>query len=484
VTGTDSAATIRVAGGRFLESLELPAATADVEPSPGMLTDAERALLSQVVRRTWRGHGAIVDGGSFLGSSLVAEAQGLEANPVLAGLDLDTFPSSKPIHGYELGYHPVPAHPAAPRLRRYGSVEYVLGESFVPALEQVIAPHRHLIDLHIGDLMEQSWNGSPIELAFIDVCKTQEINAHVSREFYPSLIGGGSTLIHQDFFFDLLPWIRVSMGYLAEYFRWEGQVASSAVFSNVKAVPEDVAAYDPFTEATLEECLAYHDAVTFPGIDRTAQLMLALSRVRLILERGSRDQALELLTEAAVEYDDILGVASRGDSPHWPTPGSPESMLPRHRMDLTLAHVLRPDDSRRRRNPEVARTSTTRPATELDRARDAASRRDWDQARRILAPFVATEPDGPGAVLLARTELESGHPDVAAAMVEDLVTRKPGNARARALRAEIHLNASDHAAARAEAEHALRINPTLVSARRVLFEVEVAERLRARPARP
>ena len=154
-----------------------------------------------------------------------------------------------------------------------------MGESFIPMLEQNIAPHRDLIDLHIGDLTEMGWDGSPVELAFIDVCKTRELNAHVSRQLYPALIGGASTLIHQDFFYDRLPWIRVTMGYLADYFRWEGQVASSSVYTTVNAVPENVAAYDPFTEGTLEECLAYHDAVAFPGIDRTAQLMLALSRV-------------------------------------------------------------------------------------------------------------------------------------------------------------------------------------------------------------
>jgi hypothetical protein len=134
-----------------------------------MLSSAERAMLSGIVRRTWRGDGAIVDGGSFLGSSLVAEAKGMEANPALADLTLARFPSGKPIHGYELGYHPAPAHPAAERRRTYDGVEYALGESFVPMLEQIITPHRDLIDLHIGDLTEMGWDGSPIELAFIDI---------------------------------------------------------------------------------------------------------------------------------------------------------------------------------------------------------------------------------------------------------------------------------------------------------------------------
>jgi hypothetical protein len=341
VGDSDVVATGRVAGGALLQSLDLPAVTAQREASsPGMLTEAERALLTEIVRRAWRGDGAILDGGSFLGSSLVAEAQGVAASSVFGELPRANFPAGKPIHGYELGHHPAPANPAADRHRTYGGVTYRLWETFVPILERNIAAHRELIELHIGDLTDMAWPGSPIEMAFIDVCKTPALNAHVAKEFYPALIGGGSTLIHQDFFFDRLPWIRVTMGYLADYFRWEGQVATSSVYSNVKPVPRHVAAHDPFTEATLEECLAYHDAVAHPGIDRAAQLMLALSRVQLILHKGTRDHALEELRATAVEFVDLLGTQSQAAS-YRPKPGSPDSGAPRFRMDRAINEVLR-----------------------------------------------------------------------------------------------------------------------------------------------
>jgi len=468
----------RVAGGELLRSLDLSAKVAEsAEPSAGMLTGVELAMLSEIVRCAWRGNGVIVDGGSFLGSSLVAEAEGMRASPALAGQDLERFPSGKPIHGYELGYHPAPVSPTAERRRTYGDVEYVRGESFVPALEQNIAPHRDLVHLHIGDLTEMTWDGSPVELAFIDVCKTAGLNAHMSRQFYPALIGGASALIHQDFFYDRLPWIRVTMGYLADYFRWQGQVESSSVYTSVRAVPEDVAAYDPYTEATLEECLKYHDAVAFPGIDRTAQLMLALSRVHLMLYKGSQDQALEQLRETAVEYVDILGVISQADS-YKPTPGTPDTRLPRYRMDRTVTEVLSGSAVRGPRAAGDTSPTAPEPPNELDRARVALSHRDWDEARRLLQPLVASEPYKAAGVLLARTELESGRTDVAAAMLDDLLARRPRHQRARALRARVRLVTGDHAGARAEAEEALRADPDLVMARRVLFDVSVAERLR------
>ena len=73
-------------------------------------------------------------------------------------------------------------------------------------------------------------------------------------------------MIYRDFFFDLFPWLKVTMGHLKDYFTWEGQVQTSSVYRTVKPVPADVAAYDPFLDATYDECLAMHDAVEFPGL--------------------------------------------------------------------------------------------------------------------------------------------------------------------------------------------------------------------------
>ena len=320
-------------------------------------------------------------------------------------------------------------------------------------------------------------DGSPVELAFIDVCKTHELNAHVARQFYPSLIAGGSTLIHQDFFYDRLPWIRVTMGYLADYFRWEGQVAGSSVFTTVKAVPEDVAAYDPFTEATLEECLAHHDAVAFPGIDRTAQLMLALSRVHLILHKGSRDQALEQLTETAVEYVDILGATSQADS-YEPPPGSPETMLPRYRMDRAVTEVLKGAGGKAAKGSGGG-SSKRRAAGRARPGEGRPEQRDWDEARQILEPLRAAEPRGPrrscsrapsstpGIPTSPPTCSTSSWPD--AAGTSGPARCGPGSIWSPATSSGRGPTPRRHCGSR----------PGLIAARRVLFDLAVAERLGA-----
>ena len=299
-----------VLGTRFLNELDV-VETADAlrktEVAPGMLSYLERSLIQSLVTKTWRGDGAIIDGGSFFGSSIVALAEGIRANEQAGELQPDRFPDGKPIHGYELGYFPLPEG-ATPQVRHWFGIEYHHGDSFVHILEKAVEPYPDLIQLHIGDLNEERWpHDSPIEIAFIDVCKTIDLNAHVSKEFYPALIPGGSTLVNQDYFFDRCPWIKVTMGYLKDYFSWEGQVQSSSVYRTLKAVPADVAAYDPFKEGTYEECLALHDAVQFPGIHRRFEMRMRISRAYLMTLKGHKDDALDTLKEIGEEYADMLG---------------------------------------------------------------------------------------------------------------------------------------------------------------------------------
>jgi len=182
----------------------------------------------------------------------------------------------------------------------------------VPRLTRTIAPYGDLVELHVGDLEEQGWDGSPIELAFVDAAPTASANARIVASFYPALIGGSSTLVVRDIYSDQLPWLNVTMGFLAEHLRWEGQVRGSAVYRSTAAVPADVAAYDPFSEATLDECLRYHDASAgeVAAVGHEWQFQLALSGIRLLAAKGDADGAVDLLGEAEKLYADLLDDSS------------------------------------------------------------------------------------------------------------------------------------------------------------------------------
>jgi Tfp pilus assembly protein PilF len=84
---------------------------------------------------------------------------------------------------------------------------------------------------------------------------------------------------------------------------------------------------------------------------------------------------------------------------------------------------------------------------------------------------------GPARLLLARTELESGNLADAAAELDLLLSTRPKSARALALRARVHLEAGELDDARASAGLALQVASHSMVARRVMFDLEVAERL-------
>ena len=115
-------------------------------------------------------------------------------------------------------------------------------------LEKAVAPYPDLVQLHIGDVTEESWSAdAPIEVAFIDVCRSKNLNAHVAKEFLPALIPGGSTLIYREFFCDRLSLAQGDDGPpegLLQLGRpGPGRARSTAPS---RQVPADVAAYDPF----------------------------------------------------------------------------------------------------------------------------------------------------------------------------------------------------------------------------------------------
>jgi SAM-dependent methyltransferase len=95
----------------------------------------------------------------------------------------------------------------------------------------------------------------------------------------------------------------------------------------------------------------------------------------------------------------------------------------------------------------------------MTRAKDALAERDWDGARRILAPLVAENPHGIGAFMLARAELGADRPDVAAPLVAAFRAWRPRHVGARVLAARIHLANGELDAAEAEAREALELEP-------------------------
>jgi SAM-dependent methyltransferase len=116
------------------------------------------------------------------------------------------------------------------------------------------------------------------------------------------------------------------------------------------------------------------------------------------------------------------------------------------------------------------------PSDLLDAGKQAVARKDWDEARRLLAPLVTDSPQGLAALLLARAEFEAGRPDLAAPLLTAFQARLPRHPGGKVLRARLHLAQGDRAAARAEAEGVLGLEPEHPAATRLLSQIEAEER--------
>ena len=100
------------------------------------------------------------------------------------------------------------------------SAERSKSGSLLPAIfRRATAEFADLIEVHAGDLLEQSWpSDKPIELLFVDVAKTLALSGKVLTEFFTRLTPGKSIIIHQDFYHPTAFYLPVVMDFLIDHF--------------------------------------------------------------------------------------------------------------------------------------------------------------------------------------------------------------------------------------------------------------------------
>ena len=94
-----------------------------------------------------------------------------------------------------------------------------MGQSFASIFRRATAEFADLIEVHAGDLLEQTWpSGMPIEILFVDVAKTLALSGKVLTEFFAHLTPGKSIVIHQDFYHPTAFYLPVVMDFLMDHF--------------------------------------------------------------------------------------------------------------------------------------------------------------------------------------------------------------------------------------------------------------------------
>lgn len=219
---------------------------------PGMITTEEKRLLHMLAKYYYTGEGAIFDAGIFLGGCCETFINGLSENPFQKN-------KKKQIWAYELGdanngdfYETFIKERNLPYKlinNNYLNISF----SYLEELQK----HQYYT-LYPGDIMTQPYPDK-IEMMFIDVCKSSEVNFRM-QQLFGRLIPGKSIVIQQDYIFDATPELRVTMGYLKDYFEF---VSSSkrniAVFLLKKKIPLELLRVNPYEQFTLKETIDLHN---------------------------------------------------------------------------------------------------------------------------------------------------------------------------------------------------------------------------------
>jgi hypothetical protein len=254
-----------------------------------MLSVEERQLLFWLASSHYRGEGAIVDGGCFLGGSTIPLGEGLTASGMAGIIDV---------------YDRFEVEPYMNDMYFQGE-NRAAGSSFRPVFEENIRHVAEHVRVHEGDLTEQSWNGDPIEILFVDLSKTWELNDFIVEQFFPSLIPGRSVVVQQDFVFAICPWVPLTMEYLADYFEPVGFAEyCSVVYATRSAIP---AGLEPVSGLPHTRQIELMDAAIsrFRGYPRD---VLECAKALLLVNQGDVEQADAVFQRISAEGTDHFAV--------------------------------------------------------------------------------------------------------------------------------------------------------------------------------
>jgi hypothetical protein len=286
---------------------------------PTMLSKTERKLLYTLAREYASGEGAIVDAGCFLGGSTAALLAGVRDRPDELGTPAVVSYDLFTVEAYTLGKF----FGGDPSLRP--------GDSFRPYYDANVSRFDVPHEVRAGDITELGWSGEEIDVLFLDVLKSWEINDAVLKEFFASLVPGRSVIVQQDYGWGGMPWIPITMELLrdsvvlVDWMEWGSHVFFLDGDVPTELIEHGVAVFDPDTKLELLD----------RAVDRAdgwVRGMLEISRAALLAERDGAAAATEELRSVEQRYREWGPVMSCLADPELGLrPGSPVGLSARPR---------------------------------------------------------------------------------------------------------------------------------------------------------
>ncbi len=258
---------------------------------PSMISRDETLYLHWLARCRFTGHGEIVDGGPLFGSSTIAMAKGLRLNDRVSR-------KAGRICSYDLFTYD-------PYMQRLflGQAEPAVGDDIESIFRSNIAPWAHLVQVFPGDITKRSWSSGPIEILFIDLAKTWDVQRHLLTHFFPHLIPGVSVVVQQDYFFVDCYWIHLVMEALSEYLRpVHAPYGPTLAFDLIKTIPTPLLEIDYEHHWTKAQAVALMDRV-IARFDGERRLLVMTAKVSLLLAHGDLSGAQSVLAEVEQHVD-------------------------------------------------------------------------------------------------------------------------------------------------------------------------------------
>jgi hypothetical protein len=253
-----------------------------------MTSRQEQQWLRTYAARNYRGNGAIVDLGCFLGATTIALAEGLTLNR--------TTTKSKQIHVYDLftwneGYE---------KWSKGTELEGVFspGGTFLPEFLKRTQKWRYCIVVHEENLRRAHWEHGPIEFLFIDAMKSPEVATAIASEFFPHLVPAKSYVAHQDFPHCFTPWVHFLTFRLRDHFSFIADLPQSSLFRLEREIEPEILASDlsPTALSHAEIEAAFDYSMSLVSDDKKANVIAA--KAMAYAARKEFTRAHEIVTQS------------------------------------------------------------------------------------------------------------------------------------------------------------------------------------------